>query len=531
MAASLLVVPVATVAAAGQGTAGQGAAGQEIRSQDGENEAGERIIAALRQGRNQEALDATKSALLRQPGDCRLLSLQGLAYTGLGQAGASLRSFREALGTCPEYLPALEGAAQIEYRQHDPAAVGTLGRILAADPQNLPAHAMLATTLAEAGKCPEALSHFVAARAAFPGRPEFQQQYGACLAETGDNRAALEQYKDLAAQHPTDATLYNVAMLEWKLREVDQASATLAPLLAAGQFEPAVALGAKISEEQGDTPRAVELLRKAIGLRPDDPDNYVAFGSLAFDHASFAAGVEMLNAGLKRLPGAAALYLARGVLEVQISQTEAALLDFDRAHRLDNKLSFATDAMGLLETQQHQDKAALQRFEELAKVHPDDAFLQYLLAEQIAGDNRDAQDSEPVPGPGAEQVPGQKAGQGPNLARAVAAAKRSTVLDPKYLPAQDLLILLYMRSGQPQLAIEQAERTLAEDPNDESALYQELQARRRLGEKSALPGLTARLQAARQENARKQQRVDRYRLQGQGQGQGQGEQGTGAGRR
>ncbi len=513
MCAVALLLGFLPAAAAGQ------AAGQAVGSAGGGDEP---IIAALRRGSNQEALEATRSALLRRPGDCRLLSLQGLAYTGLGQAEAALASFREALGRCPAYLPALEGAAQIEYGRHDPAAVGTLGRILAAEPENVPAHAMLASTLAEAGKCTESLSHFVAARAAFPSRPEFQQRYAACLAETGDSRAALGQYKELAARQPTDASVYNVAVLEWKLRELDQAMATLAPLLAAGHFEPAFALGAKISEERGDTPRAVELLRKAIGLVPDDPDNYVAFGGLAFDHASFAAGVEMLNAGLKRLPDAAALYLARGVLEVQMSRTEAALADFDRAHRLDNTLSFAMDAMGLLDTQQHRDGAALRRFEELAKVHPDDAFLQYLLAEQIAGSNREARGAEQGAGQGA----GRSADLGTDLERAVAAAKRSTVLDPKYLPAQDLLILLYMRSGKPELAIEQAERTLAQDPNNESALYQELQARRRMGQKTALPGLTARLQAARKENALKQQKVDRYRLQGQG-GEGDG----GAGRR
>ncbi len=71
-----------------------------------------------------------------------------------------------------------------------------------------------------------------------------------------------------------------------------------------------------------------------------------------------------------------------------------------------------------------------------------------------------------------------------------------------------------MRAKEPALAIEQAERTLAQNPTDESALYQELLAKRRLGQTGSLDALTARLVAARQANALKQQKVDRYQLQG-----------------
>ncbi len=463
------------------------------------------ILRALRGGQNDEALKLSQRALAGHPADCELLSLQAMAQGGLGQTEAALGSFQKALVHCPSYLPALEGAAQIEYARsysggnarpdarRDGGVDALLLRILKLQPGNETAHAMLATRL-EGRSCAEALPHFAASQGMFANRPDLQGGYAYCLAQTGARTEALSQYEQLAAAHPSDEVAYNIALLQWKARAGAAALGTLEPVLQAGRFEPAFSLASKIAEEGGDTPKAVELLRTAIALDPDDVENYLAFSRLAYDHSSFPVGVTMLNAGLERLPQAAPLYLARGVLEVQMSQTDAAIGDFETAHRLDGRLSFAVDAMGLMLTQQHQNAAALARFQAEVKEHPEDAFLQYLLAEQLSESAEDA--------------------GGATLRAAITAAKASTALAPEYGPAQDLLILLYMRAGEPALAIEQAERTLARSPNDESALYQELLARRRLGQTQSLNTLTARLVAARKENAAKQETTEGYRLLG-----------------
>ena len=448
---------------------------------------------ALRSGQNDEALNLSGRVLRAHPGDCKILALQAMAHSGLGQAEAALGSFKTALTHCPSYLPALEGAAQIEYARKDAAVDSLLARILTLQPGNETAHAMLATRLLNSN-CAEALPHFAASQGMFPARPDLQQGYAFCLAQTGATAEALSQYGQLAAAHPSDEATYNVALLQSKIKAEPAALATLEPLLSEGRFEPAFSLASRIAEEGGDTPRAVALLRTAIALNPDDLDNYLVFSRLAYDHSSFPVGVAMLSAGLQRLPGAASLYLARGVLEVQMSETDAAIGDFERAHQLDAKLSFAVDAMGLMLTQQHQNAAALARFQAEVKEHPEDAFLQYLLAEQLSESPEEA--------------------SGATLAAAIAAAKASTKLAPGYEPAQDLLILLYMRAKQPALAIEQAERVLAQNPNDDSALYQELIARRRLGQTQSLDALTARLVAARKQNAAKQEEVSHYRLLG-----------------
>jgi tetratricopeptide (TPR) repeat protein len=451
------------------------------------------IVAQLLAGNNQEASLLAKRALAAHPADCKLLSLNAVALTGLGRTEEALHSFEKALTKCPAYLPALEGAAQIEYAQQNPEVMRLLNRILAVQPDNVTAHAMLATTLRPEGRCEEALSHFAASRALFSTRPELLQGYGYCLAQTGDLKSALTQYLDLLASHPNDRVRYNVALLQWKTDAADDALATLAPLFGGNQKEAVFALASKICEEKGNTPRAVALLRAAILEAPDNVDNYLDFADLAFNHKSFQVGIDMLNAGLKRMSDSAPLYVARGVLEVQLSHSDAAIADFDHAHRLDPLLSFAVDAIGIMQSQQHQNSQSLALFESQAKLHPDDALVQYLLAEQLSQNTENAGDTD--------------------LAAAIAAAKRATDLDPNYQAAHDLLAVLYIRAKQPKLAIQQAELALAEDPNDQVALYQEIMARRRSGDTSQIQALTARLNEIRKKNGSRQQATDRYRLQ------------------
>lgn len=451
------------------------------------------IIQELHAGNPAHALSLVDAALRAAPHDCSLLSLQGVAFSGLGESQKALGSFRTALATCPDYLPALEGAAQIEFASNRDAADPLLRHILQLAPGDATAHAMLAASLRSAGSCSEALPHFQAGQSLFSSRPDLQQSYAACLVATGDPRAALTVFEDLLQSTPNDSVRYDVALLQWRTGTGDVALKTLAPLLSGVHPVPALALASKIHEERGETPEAVALLRQAIVQAPDQLDNYLDFAALAYRHNSFQVGVDILNSGLQRLGNSPPLLVARGVLEVQLSMSDAAIADFNLAHRLDPKLTFAADAVGILRSQQHQTGESLALFEQQARLHADDPLLQYLLAEQLA------EQSE-------HNDPGR-------LDVAIAAARKAISLDSHYLAAHDLLALLYMRSDQPQLALAQTAAALALDPNDEAALYQEILARRRIGDTANLKGLSAKLVEARQQNSLRQQKVDHFALQ------------------
>lgn len=451
------------------------------------------VIRALRTGDNQAALLLAQEGLKTAPRDCTILSLRAIALLNLEQPENALESFQQALSNCPGYLPALEGAAQIVYADKKSEARPLLGRILAVQPDNVIAHAMLATILRSEDDCAGALPHFALSSSLFTSRPDLLLSYGACLAYTGDLASALVRYQELLIAKPDDTIRYDVALLQWKTKANDDALTTLAPLLSGERRASVLAFASRIHEDKGDTPQAVALLRESILASPDTVDNYLDFATIAFNHKSFQVGIDMLNVGLKRLPEAARLYVARGVLEVQLSMGDAAIKDFEQAHRLDPKLSFAEDAVGILQSQQHQNEQSLALFESQAKQHPEDPLLQYLLAERLSE--------------------GSLEGDSPHLASAIAAAQRAVSLDPAYAAAIDLLAVLFNRAGKPELALAQAEKALALDPNDQSALYQQLMAVRRSADPAKIRAITSRFNEARKANDRRQQNSDRYSLQ------------------
>ena len=450
------------------------------------------IVAQLRSGNNQQALDLARSQARLHPRDCRLPSLEGIALTGMHREEEALAAFDRALSVCTTYIPALEGAAQIRYKRKEKQSIPMLERITTLEPANLPAQAMLASALRNSGDCQAALPHFALSRPAFENKPEWMEGEAACLAANGDDGGALALYRALQSTQPNDGYVYDIAYLEWKMGAKAQALETLEALLTAGVYAPALSLGSQLCEEQGNTPRAVELSRKAILADPDNVRNYLEFANIAFTHNSFDVGIQMVDVGLKRIPDSAELYLARGVLKAQVTdRVQAAVADFEQAHRLDPKLSLSVDAIGIAKSQLHEDADSIRLFEEQAKRNPDDPVLHYLLAEQLS--QKEGADKE-------------------TLEQAIAAAERAIALDPHYQPAHDLLAKLYVRADQPRLAIEQALIALAIDPNDQEALYQQMMATRRTGDRAAIQELSRRFDAMRKANTERRQRSDRFHL-------------------
>lgn len=449
-----------------------------------------RVVQLLRAHQYEAADQATQPMLAAHPHDCRLLSLSGLALNGMQRPSAAKQAFSEALQTCPDSLLALEGAAQIAYAQKQPDAAALLQRILVLRPDDVTTHAMLAAVDRSRQECRAALPHFEASRALFATHPQLQEGYAFCLANTGDDREAAANYQQVLDQHADETARYNLAIVQSRLHDPKAALETLQPLLTSGGGEAPLELGSRLAEDAGDTPQAVQLLREAILRQPKNADNYLRFAQLSFTHNSVQVGIDMLNVGLTQLPDAGRLYLARGVLEVQLSQFEKAIVDFQKAHQLEPQLSLAMDAIGIMQSQQHQFDASLKLFEQQARAHPQDGLLQYLYAEALS----------------------QSHSSDDKLQQAIAAAERSVAVDPGYEPARDLLAQLYLHADQPNRAVTQAEAALKMDPADQTALYQEMMAKRRLGQNAEVRQLAQRLAELRAKSAEQQKQARGYVL-------------------
>jgi len=429
----------------------------------------------LQQNNNAQAVVIADRILTTRPSDCQVLTLRGIALSREGQVSDAQKSFDRALDSCPDSLPALEGAAQIAYAKRSSAAGDLLHRILLQRPDDQTSHAMLGSLSFQHGDCAAAIEHFERSLSLVQRSGEAQREFGSCLFSQGDHRKAEETFRRIAEQNPSEKNLLQLALVQWKSKDFGDALNTLRPLMASGSADSKTfALAAQIAEEKGDTPHAVEWLRSAILKDPGETGNYLLFAAISFNHASYQVGIDVVDSGIRQSPDAAKLYLARGVLQVQLSHYDAAVADFEKAHALDPKLSFVEDAMGMMRTQQHDWAGSLAIFERQAKEHPQDPLLQYLYAEALAHEN--GNDSEQ------------------NSAKAIAAVKKALELEPDYQPARDLLCTLLLKANRFAEVIDQAGIALQRDPTDQSALYQEIQAQRRLGNKEAIHPLVSRLE-------------------------------------
>jgi tetratricopeptide (TPR) repeat protein len=245
-------------------------------------------------------------------------------------------------------------------------------------------------------------------------------------------------------------------------------------------------------EESGDTPEAVSALRQAILLEPRNVSLYLDFASISMAHQSFQVGINVLSDGIKLQPDASKLYLARGVLYVQLADYDKAEADFAEAHELDPSQSLSSAAQGLAAMQQNDVDRALATVQAKLARKPNDAYLLYLQADFISQKGA---------------TPGT-----PEFATALRSAKKAATLQPTLAAARGVLAKLYLQAGQNQEAVEQCRKALESDPKDQTAVYRLIQALRKTGDSAEIPDLLKKLASLRQQAAKEERERYRYKL-------------------
>jgi tetratricopeptide (TPR) repeat protein len=454
------------------------------------------ITSALRGGEFDKALQLIQPALQESPKNPQLWMLQGLAHSGKGDAKAALSSYQSALKIAPDYLPALEGAAQLEYEAGSPSAVPLLQHVLRLSPNEPTSHAMLAVLAYKKRDCATAVEHFAQSASILDSQPGALQEYGACLMQLRETEKAISVFQRILVSHPDDPRARrSLAVVQLEAQQPEAALATLQPILSAG--EPDVStmqLAADAYEANKDTPNAVKALHNAIVKDPHNVALYVDFANLAMTHQSFQAGVDLMNSGLTLEPKAVDLYLARGVLYVQMADFEKAEADFKKAEELDPHQTLSAAAQGMIAEEQNQndpDRALATVRSKLAK-KPGDAFLWYLQAAILAQKAPEAGSAE--------------------FQQAVQSAKKAIALQPTLSVAHNVLGKLYLQAGQNTAAIKECRLALQGNPEDQTALYHLIVALRKTNDQAEIPDLLKRLAKARQDATKQEAEHNRYKL-------------------
>jgi tetratricopeptide (TPR) repeat protein len=452
------------------------------------------ITSALRVGQFDKALQLLQPELQQSPKNPQLWTLRGIAFSGKGDKREALGAFRHALENSPDYLPALEGAAQIEYENGAKDAVALLQHVLQLRPNDPTSHAMLAALAYRHGDCATAVPHFEQSGSLAESQVGALQEYGDCLVRMKETEKAIQVFSRALAQSNSDASIrYRLASLQFMTQHSKDAIATLQPLLQENSTDANVLdLAASAYEADGNTPEAVRLLREAILSDPHNVNLYLDFANVSIDHQSFSVGVDMIDAGLRAEPKAAALYVARGVLYVQLAQYDKAEADFETADALDPWQSMGSAAEGLAAVQANEPERALATVRSKLITKPNDPFLLYLQADILTQRGPDPASLE--------------------FREALASAKKAVSLRPSLAAAHDVLAKLYLQAGQNEFAIAQCRKALTSDPKDQTALYHLIQALRKTRQTDEIPDLLKRLADLRMEGTKEEAAHNRYKL-------------------
>jgi tetratricopeptide (TPR) repeat protein len=441
-----------------------------------------------------KALDLLQTALQEYPGSAQLWTMQGAAYSGLGRKKEALASFRHALRIAPNYVPALEGEAQIEYQAGSATAIPVLQHLLRLRPDDRTSHGMLAVLEYGQGNCASAVVQFEKAGSLFDSRVEALHAYAICLVKLKQfDRAAklFQRSVDLEPDNKRERQLLASIQLMAKLPQA--AIATLGPLL--GPNDPDVQtleLASAAYEDIHDTERAVDALRQAILRDPGNVNLYLDLANLSSVHQSFQVGINLVNDGISQQPKAAPLYFARGVLYVQLGQYDQAQADFEKAYELDPNQSLSVAAQGLAAVNANDLDRALTTVQTKLQRKPTDPILLYLEADVLT-------------------KKGAESGT-PEFQLAMRSARKAVSLRPTLGPARAVLAKLYLQAGQYPEAVAQCRKAIDIDPKDQTSLYRLIQALRKTGNHAEIPALLKRLALLRQEATKEERENYRYKL-------------------
>lgn len=456
---------------------------------------GDPITSALRSRNFDQAIQLSKSALQQYPSNPQLWTLQAIAYASKGDNKNALTSFQHALKLSPDNIAALEGTAQLEYQAGSDAAIPILTHLLQLRPDNPTAHAMLAVLEFRKGNCSAAVPHFQQAGPLIESQIEGLHAFATCqvrLKQFDPAIATLQKAVDLRPDVPRERQI--LASVQLMDRKPKDALATLKPLLDHDKDADSATLqlASKAYEESGDTPNAVVFIRQAILLDPKNVSLYVDFATICFNHESFQVGIDVISEGLQLQPKSDDLYVARGVLYVQVAQYDKAEADFEKAYELNPHQSLSTAAQGLAAVQANDLDHALVSVQEKLKRKPNDPLLLYLQADVLSQKGVD---------------PGT-----PDFNLALHSAQRSIALQPTLAASRAVLAKLYMEKGDYQGAIEQCRKALAIDPKDQTAVYRLIQALRKTGQTKEIPDLLKRLAQLREQATQDERERYRYKL-------------------
>ncbi len=318
--------------------------------------------------------------------DPRPLTLKGVALAQLGQTEQALAAYQSALALSPDYLPALQGAAELEMRLGRTQAEARLERIVRLQPQNSTAHAMLGLLAYRAQDCQLALEHFVRGEDVVRGDPEALRHRAECHFMLGHYDRAAEDFRHLVAgRQPAAAMRYNLGLALFEAGRPDEAVREL--LVAVTAADPpdidTLSLLAEAQHAALDPPGALATLQRAIRNHPRSERLYLQLAELCIEHGAYELGVEIVEIGDNNIPGSHRILTMRGILLAELGRYAEAETAFEAAVAADKDTQSAAVGLSLTLQKTGRMDESLEILRDRVSASPDDAVAQFFYAQAL----------------------------------------------------------------------------------------------------------------------------------------------------
>lgn len=435
--------------------------------------------------------------LKSDPHNLKAINLTALAYTGKGQISQADEYFEQALKIDSSFLPALKNLGinevgegkSAEAERHlssalrqapdDPVINLYLGelafqrndfsRVVATLPRaqpffardgNLAAHLAIAYLAIDEPQKAQGLLEEAA-----PSRldPSTQLALGVNLAGKALYDDAVPYLTAVRDNHPDSySAAYDLALCYLNLKQYPGVITTLRRTISQGHETAEIDnMLAEAYEGSRETQNAIDALRRAIALAPDDVSGYLEFASICIDHQDYPAALKVIEAGIQASPASDQLFFERGILYAVQDNFKLAEADFKKASELSPGKDANYKGLGILYLESGNAEEAVATLKRRLQSKPDDPDLLYLLGEALLRS-------------GAQ--PGDEA-----YRAAQAAFEKSIKLDPTTCLPRVSLGKMYLEEGRVEDAVSQLEKARAADPKEKSTYWQLAMAYRKQG--------------------------------------------------
>ncbi|MGA8028025.1 MAG: tetratricopeptide repeat protein [Bryobacteraceae bacterium] len=472
--------------------------------------------AAVMRGAWDDALGMVRQLLETNPRDLKALNLMGLALTGKGSTAEANRTFEKALEIDPNFYPARKNLAINELRlkqlaeserdfatvlaamPNDPVVNMYMGELAFArkDYAGAIEHLKLAGPWLEkdgrldvmAAECEFQLGNIEAGTRELKRltvdklEPAWQFRAGYLLAEHEQFADAIKFFEAVRVRSPGAYDIgFNLALCDVHTKRFADAIALLSDFRAHGHKTSEVDnLLAEAYEGSGKTQQAIDALREATALEPEDERNYIDLAMLCADHNAFDLGLEVVNIGLGHLPRSNGLVVERGVIYAMSGKFDLAEKDFERAGQSEGDKDAASAGLGLAYIEQGEVTRATAALRDRIRQDPNNAALEYLLAESLIRSGVHAGD--------------------PEFVEAQAALQQSVRLNPRFVYSRVDLAKIYLQQGKTDEAIQQLRAALEIDGSKVQVYAQLGTALRREGKTEEAAAMFAKVRELNEYN-------------------------------